>query len=88
MDEKSMKNIILVHCERRVLLPPLEQSVYFILIVALSLAFPPETVFLSKLYPIQQSVCTSNHTPDYSTFKSSTVAVSIFQRIQIPRGSV
>lgn len=50
-------------------------------------SFPPETVFLSKLYPIQQNICTSNHMPDYSTSRSSAVAVSVFQRILIPRGS-
>lgn len=33
--------------------------------------FPHETVFLSKLYPIRQNICTSNHRAEYSTFKSS-----------------
>lgn len=47
-------------------------------------SFSPKTAFLSKLYPIQQNICTSNHTPDYSTIKSSAVAVSVFQIIQIP----
>lgn len=50
-------------------------------------SFPHETVLLSKLYPIRQNICTSNQRAEYSTFKSSAVPVSIFQRIQIPKSS-
>lgn len=69
---------IFVHCERRGLLCSNCST---------HCNFPPKIVFLSKLYPIQQNICISNHTPDYSTLKSPAVAVSVFQRIQIPKGS-
>lgn len=45
------------------------------------LRFPHETVFLSKLYPIRQNVCTSNHRAEYSTLRSS----AYFKEFRYPK---
>lgn len=45
------------------------------------LRFPHETVVLSKLYPIRQNICTSNHRVQYSAFKSS----AYFKEFRYPK---
>lgn len=80
MDEEST-NIILV-CYERCLLSLRELSVFFHSSCSTYSTFPHETVFLSKLYPIRQNICTSNHKAEYSTFKSSVY----FKKFRHPKG--
>lgn len=47
-------------------------------------SFSPKTIFLSVLYPIQQNICTSNQTPDYSTLKVQLWQYPYFKEFRYP----
>lgn len=85
MDEESIKNIILDRCgKKEVSFSLLEQLVCLIPTVGTHSSFPPQTAFLSKLYPIQENICTSNHTPDYSTWKVQLWQYPYFKELRFP----